>query len=80
MTISLRAALGEIEEDQTLSAAERIARRRAWCDEVAIRLQDIRARSMRMGNILAGDPAAGGEPMEMLDAAEADLRRLGDVA
>jgi hypothetical protein len=53
LTVSLRAALADLDSDTTLTPAERVAIRRAWCDRVAVLLQDIRVRSMRIATLTA---------------------------
>ena len=74
LTVTLRSALLDLDEDESLVTDERVAMRRAWCERVAILLQDIRVRSMRLSRVTStGDwPSAAG----LLDNADAELERM----
>ena len=75
LTVSLRGALADLDQDATISSEQRIRLQRAWCERVAVLLQDIRVRSMRIQRLThhRGTPPA---PMQMLDAADADIALL----
>jgi hypothetical protein len=79
LTVSLRGALADLDIDPTLSTEERVLIRRGWCERVAILLQDIRVRSMRIQR-LTNESGPARSPMQMLDAADADLANLRDPA
>jgi hypothetical protein len=74
LTMTLRSALDDLEEEPTLTVAERIRLRREWIEGVGLMVQGIRARSMQLEALVRSTDAPS-DPTEVADHPHAALRR-----
>ena len=90
VTVTLATALQDLDREGEISLAERVAMRREWCERASVLLQDVRARSFRIGQLTAeigrrhGDPTlerqARAEADRLLDEAETAVAALASLA